>query len=647
MTTPKHHSKNDHPFDEDTRPQDNFFGYVNNKWIAANPIPDDKSRWGIFDSLREKSLQDMHQIYKNLDDSHQSGTIEQQARDFYFTVIHMDDFEQTHLQELKEYIAKIEAITDVTTLSACIGELQAAGVQAAWGAWVGSDDKDSTKRLIEFGQSGLTLPNRDYYLSDDAKMKTIRKAYKAHLAKVHTAFPYVAEGADAFSAAVIGLETQLATHSRPDADLRDVERNYNKTPFATLQQKYDHIDWHAYATALGWHPSDQINVGQPEFLAFVDSLFVPDQLENWKTYLKWQFIVHYYGKVSESFAELKFSFFGKILGGVKELPAKWKRAVAMIDDAIGEGVGKLYAKHYFPESAKQQMADMVQSISDTYAARIKKLDWMDETTKKYALKKLANTKVLIGYPDKWRDYADLHIGRTSLIANAIAAEKFDTAYHMDLLQQPNSRDQWLMYPQTVNAYSDPHRLVICFPAAILQPPFFDPKAPLAVNLGGIGTVIGHELTHGFDDQGCQFDAEGNVRQWQTDADRKAFSTRADLIIKQADAYEVLPGLHLQGNLVIGESIADLGGIEIAYEALIADHKVTDEDKKLFFTSYATTEGGATREEKRREYALTDPHPDGEFRVNGILQHVDGFYEAFELTKGDTLFRDEAKRARIW
>ncbi len=636
------------------RPQDNFFDYVNSKWIAENPIPPSESRWGSFDVLRDEAWQAMQKIYDELATmtTAKPGSVEQQARDLFYTGMHVDDFEATHLDFIRAQFKKIDEMTD---LAATIGTLQDIGMGGPWRVIIDIDDKDSSKPMIRFAQDGLTLPDRDYYLEQNDKMQSIRDAYKAHLAKVRSFFPELALTDNALWSAVFEFEKQLATISRTRTALRDVEKNYNKTTFAELCSTYSNINWPAFAKNVGWPTSDQISVDQPEFFAFLNEQFASHSLDEWKIYFKWHLLLPYYGRISERFANLKFDFFGKVMSGTTEIMPLWKRVTNTVDGAMGEGVGQLYVARHFSEDAKHQVLAMVEDIRATYKKRMLALDWMAEPTKQYAIKKLSNMKVLIGYPDTWRDFSAMQIGRTSYIENIVAAERFNNAYYFAKLQQPISRDEWLMYPQTVNAYHDPNRNVICFPAAILQTPFFDPSAPLAANLGGIGAVIGHELTHGFDDQGCQFDADGNVRMWQTQADRDAFSKRAQIIIDQADNFEVLPGLTLIGKLVIGESIADLGGVELAYDALVAE--LGDAVKKpgadgltpeeIFFINFATSECGQTREEKLREYTLSDPHPNAHFRVNAMLQHVDSFYDAFGVTEGDAQYRTPADRAKIW
>lgn len=657
MTEPIYDKKMQNRLDKSTKPQDDFFSYVNKKWLLDNPIPDSESYWGTFYTLRDQAYNSMRQIYEELQsNTYKNGTVEQQARDIYHTGIHMDDYEAEHLKIFNKYLTKIESIKDSSELPKLIGELHKIGVNDPWYAIVDADDKDSSVHIMRLRQSGLTLPDRDYYLEDSKKMNFIRKKYEEHAREVYSYFPQLAKNANVFWHDLWNLEYEIAKNSRSCIELRDVEKNYNKTTFKEALINYPNLRLDEYAKACNWKADDQLTIDQPEYFKFLNNKMTNENLDIFKTYLKWQFVATYYGRISSSFANLRFSFFGKVLSGNKKIMPLWKRVVLNIDEAIGEAVGRVYTEKYFPESSKKAVLEMVEEIRTTYADRIKSLEWMSDKTKKYALKKLANIHVLIGYPDQWRDYSKLKISRDSYLANILAAEEFENDYMMQQLQKPTSRDEWFMNPQTVNAYHDPNRLVICFPAAILQPPFFDVNAPYAVNMGGIGTVIAHEFTHGFDDQGCLFDAEGNVNNWQTEDERQSFKKRAQIIINQANDYEVLPGLNLKGELVIGESIADLGGIEIAFHALknrLGDKvKLKDSENSLsaaemFFIAYAVTECGHAREEKIKEQTLSDPHPISEFRVNGIVQHNDDWHQIFNVQKNDLLYRAPNKRARIW
>lgn len=649
------HSPVQDRLDNSVRPQDDFFEYVNARWLRDNPIPASESRWGVFSVLRDQAWQHMHELYKELEMQELADqTIEQQARDFYYSGMHFDELKDHHLELMQRYFAKIDSLQSSAELPEIIGELQRIGVDVLWRVVIDADDKDSSRHLLRVMQPRLTLPEREYYLEDSKKMKDIREKYQEHVARVQSAFPALATTANQAWQCLSDLETTIAQINRSREARRDVEKNYHKITFAELQQQHPTFDWATYAKTLGWHNPADLSNDQPEVLQFVVEQLSTRPLADWKIYLKWQFIMRFVSKVSEQCAQLQFEFFGKVLGGTTEMLPLWKRVVLTLDNAMGEGVGRLYAQRHFPEESKQQVLQLVEDVRAAYKSRIQKLDWMSEPTRQVALQKLANIKVLIGYPDTWRDFSNLSVVRDSYLANIIAAEAFNADYYFAKLQRPTSRDDWFMDPQTVNAYHDHNRLVICFPAAILQAPFFDPAAHPAVNLGAIGTVIGHEFTHGFDDQGCQFDPTGNVKTWQTPEERAAFAKRAQIIIDQADAFEVLPGLNLKGKLVIGESIADLGGLEIACEAL--KRCITDLDAptpsglsvaELFFVSFATVESAATREEILRQVTLSDPHPEEHFRVNAMLMHVEGFYQTYDLQPSDRLYRKPQERATIW
>lgn len=636
------------------RPQDDFFSHVNRRWLDDHPIPESEVRWGTFNILRDEAWKAMRDIYQTLQDKKTTSHLEQQARDFYHAGMNYNRHKATNLATLDQMLKQIDDLKTTWDLSGMIGTLNSMEIGSPWYVWVDTDHDNSKRHILHIYQSGLTLPNRDYYLDDTDLMKSIRESYKAYTHQVFNAFPQLASTGKELWQTIIDFETRLAKASRTSADLRDVEKNFNKTSIEELAKTYPAIDWKLYRKKLGWKSHRDPSVDQPEFLAFANKLLTEEPMDIWKIYLKWRVINRCLSKLSEKHSQLQFSFFGKVLSGTTEMMPLWKRVVLSADGAIGEATGKLYAEKHFPESSKKQVLAIVEDVRAAYAERIDGLEWMGDKTKQYAKKKLANVKVLIGYPDVWRDFSGLAIEKESYLKNSLEAQKFQMTYWLDRIDKPTSRDDWLMNPQTVNAYSDPTRLVICFPAAILQAPFFDPSAPLAANMGGIGMVIGHEFTHGFDDQGCQFDADGNVKQWQTDKERRAFAKLAQGIVDQADHFKVLPDLTLKGKLVLGESIADLGGIEIALHALktkLGDKldKIVDgfSPLQLFFINYAFTECTHIREEKLREFTLVDPHPASEFRVNGILQHVDGFYQAFDISPTDTLFRASPLRARIW
>lgn len=641
--------------DENVRPQDDFFAYVNRKWLADHPIPADETRWGQFNVLHDEAQKHVRSICENLQGkTFPAQTLEQQIRDFYDSGLHFDEHKAENRALVDLYFKKIDAAKQTNDLPRLFGELHKLGISSPWRLIIDADDMDSSRHIVRLRQTRLTLPDRDYYLDKGDKMRHIREQYEAHVRAMYGHFPGLAADEDTLWKTVWDFEEGFAQKSRTQSELRDIQKNYNNTSFAKLVSTYPKMDWQAYATALGWKHTNNISVDQPEFMTFLNELMTTKPLDDWKTYLKWIFLVEFGGKISEELALARFEFFGRVLGGATELTPLWKRVISTMNGAMGEGIGKLYAAQHFPEESKQRVLSLVEDVRQAYRERIQTLDWMSEATKETALRKLANIKVLIGYPDEWRDFTHLRITNDSYLANTIAAEEFSNNYWLDKLSKPTSRDDWFMYPQTVNAYHDPNRLVICFPGAILQAPFFSPQAPYAANIGGIGAIIGHEFTHGFDDQGCQFDEEGNVRTWQTDAERQAFAERAKIIIHQADEFEVLPGVHLKGDLVIGESIADLGGLELAHQALrnkIPDTsvEVTEElnAEEVFFISFASSECATTRDERKRQLALSDPHPIETFRVNGMVTHCDSFYDAFGVSPTDQLYRHPENRAHIW
>jgi len=641
--------------DKAVRPQDDFFGYTNNTWLAAHPIPDSETRWGTFNVLHDEAQKHVKEICEELQGKDfPAHSLEQQIRDFYASGMDYAAHAEANFQLLTRRFDAIDAATQATDLPRIFGELCRINLHSPWRLIVDADDKDSTKHIARLMQAKLTLPDRDYYLESSEKMQSIRDGYRTHVHQMYQHFPMLAADKNACWEAIWDFEETLAKAMRSQAELRDVEGNYHNTPFDTIAQTYPNLDFPTFARTVGWKDTSNVSVDQPEFLERVDALVHEKSLDSWKTYLKWLVLVEYGGKVSEEISDIRFEFFGRILSGTTQIHPLWKRVLGSLNAAMGEGVGKLYAARHFPEESKRQVLELVVDIRDAYRERIQTLDWMSEPTKTTALEKLANIKVLIGYPDAWRDFSQLTISTESYLGNALAAEEFDCDYWLGKLSQPTSREDWFMYAQTVNAYHDPNRLVICFPGAILQAPFFSPDAPYAANIGAIGSVIGHEFTHGFDDQGCQFDPQGNVRTWQTDDERKEFAKRAQIVIEQANKFETIPGVFLKGDLVIGESIADLGGIELAHHALLAHDADTSSTTseglsadQLFFISFAGTECANTRDERKRQLALSDPHPIERFRVNGMLSHCDSFYETYDVQPGDKLYRAPADRARIW
>ncbi|MBI3494650.1 M13 family metallopeptidase [Candidatus Saccharibacteria bacterium] len=509
--------------DESVRPQDDFFTYANSNWLNDNPMPDTESRWGTFHVLREEALENMRNIYEGLQSKKDINSIEKQARDFYYTGINFDKFEERHWSVLGEIMSTITATDGPSSLSNVIGQLHRRGANVPWALYVGTDENDATKYVAHLYQGGLSLPDRDYYLSSDKEMVKARDKYKDFLGNAYDLYSDIAASKEKFVDTIFSFEHKIAKIQRTNSQLRDVEANYHPISFEDLQNTYANIDWQEYANGANLSYTKNISHDQPEFMEFINKSFVDLPVEDWHIYLKWQLLRQYLPVISKKTAKIYFEFFGKVINGTKKDQPHWKKVVYCMDHAMGENVGQLYVGEHFPEASKKAVLQMVDEISNTFAGRIEDLDWMGDATKAYAIKKLRNMKVLIGYPDKWRDFTSLRVARDSFVENLLEAEMFNHDFELSRLGQPNSRDQWYMSPQTVNAYHDPSRLVICFPAGILQAPFFDREYSMAQNFGGIGMVIGHELTHAFDDQGSQFDADGNVRSWQTVSEKKSFA----------------------------------------------------------------------------------------------------------------------------
>jgi predicted metalloendopeptidase len=658
-------------FDKTIRPADDFYRYVNGGWLTKNPIPADESRWGSFYTLRFDVEQ---QIKKLLDEivakaGLVAGSDEQKVRDFYREAMDMEKRNRLGVAPLAVYFKKIDEITTINDLAYVVGEMHRAGMGAFWNAFVGQDEKQSDVMALQFWQGGLGLPDRDYYLTDDEKNKKIRADYLAYMADVLVSANMINEKApggllvseeakERATRKIFDIEVRLAKASLTRVELRDVEKMYNKmtlAAFALIAPKVPLADyWRAVAPADPSFQPAYLIVGQPKFFAEVNEIFENVPLEDIKLYLHWQVANGTATYLTEELERRNFEFYGRTFGGAKEMKPLWRRALRATDSALDELLGKVYVARYFPEDAKKKVKDLVEHLVVAYRARIEKLDWMSDETKKKAFEKLGTVSKKLGYPDVWKDYAMLTIGTDSFVDNATRAHVAEFDRKIKEVGGPVNRNEWLMPPQLVNAYYMPPMNEIAFPAAILQPPFFDPAADDAVNFGGIGSVIGHELTHGFDDQGSLFDAKGNISQWWTKEDKEKFDAKAAHLAEQFDAYEPLPGTHINGKLTLGENIADFGGIIIAYDALklwLAEHPGSAIDgftpEQRFFMGYAVTERGHYRDEALRLQLQTDPHSPGEFRVNGPLSNLDEFYQAFDVKEGDKLWRKPEDRVKIW
>jgi putative endopeptidase len=637
---------------------DNFYQYANGGWIAANPVPADKSRWGAFEQLADHNRDVLKSILDEVSARHDwpAGSIEQKVADFYASGMDSAAIEKAGTAPLQDSFAKVDAVKSAKDLAVVLGQLRAGGAgAAAFNFGVAQDPKESTRYIGSLSQGGLGLPDRDYYLKEDAKSKDLRAKYVAHVAKMLELSGDAPDAAAAGAAAVMDLETKLARASLTRVENRDPQKTYHKMTLAELQALSPGFDWAAYFAQVGVAPVPPLNVRQPEFFrAFAETANAVPPAQ-WRTYLRWHLVRNMADALPKAFQDESFAFNGQVLNGVPQQEARWMRVQAATDRTLGEALGQLYVRRAFSPQAKAKMVEMVANLRAALQERIEALPWMGAATKAQALRKLAAFGVKVGYPDTWRDYSTLRITRDSYAANLLRAQRFESARNLAKLGHPIDRGEWGMTTPTVNAYYSPTMNEIVFPAGILQPPFFDPNADDAVNYGGIGAVIGHEMGHGFDDSGSQYDGEGNLRDWWTEADRAAYKARTDLLVRQFDAYEALPGEHVNGRLTLGENIGDLGGLTVAYVALQKDLAAKGRPAAIdgftpeqrFFLNWAQVWRQTVRDEAQRVRLATDPHSPGPFRTNGPVSNMPAFFSAFGCAPGSPMVRPQEVRTSVW
>jgi putative endopeptidase len=643
--------------DTNVKPCENFYQYANGGWIKANPVPADKSRWGGFEQVADRNRDILKSILDEVSAKKgwPKGSIEQKVADFYASGMDDAAIEKAGIAPLKPWLAKVDGLNNAKGLPVLLGELRLDGIGGGFGFMVAQDPKESTRYIGTLNQGGLGLPDRDYYFRDDPKSKEIRAKYVTHVTKMLELAGEKPDAAAAGAAAVMDVETKLAKASLTRVENRDPQKTYNKMTLAELEKLGTGFGWRAYFDQLGVKQVPDLNVRQPQFFKAFAEISTTVPLEQWRMYLRWHVINGMADSLTKAFQDESFAFRGKVLNGVPEQEDRWKRVQAATDRALGEALGQLFVRRTFSPEAKARMIELVENLRAALKERIEKLDWMSPETKAQALRKLAAFHVKVGYPDKWRDYAKLEIARTSYAENLLRARSFETARNLAKLGKPIDRTEWGMTTPTVNAYYSSTMNEIVFPAGILQPPFFDAKADDAVNYGGIGGVIGHEMSHGFDDSGSQFDADGNLKNWWTDADRAAYKARTELIVKQFDAYEALPGEHVNGKLTLGENIGDLGGLKIAFAALEKALKKKGRPSLIdgftpeqrFFLNWAQVWRMTIRDEALRVRLNTDPHSPGKFRVIGPLSNLPEFYEAFSCSAGTGMVRPPEVRPSIW
>ncbi len=639
--------------DQATRPQDDLFGHVNGTWLAETEIPADRSSWGPFVHLADEAEEQVRTIIEDLTAraaAGETGLSEDAAKIAALYASFMDEerIAARGTEPLEPFLEAVDGLRDTADLAAFLGEFERNGGLGLFGSYVDTDDRNSDRYLVHLVQGGLGLPDESYYRDD--KFAEVREKYVAYLTRLLE----LGGRSDAAAAAarILEIDTLLAQGHWERAETRDVQRTYNLTTLEELKDLAPAFAWDAYITNIGGSDETlaEAVVKQPSFFAHLSQVLEQVPIEDWKVWVVSRVLRSLAPYLTDDFVETNFDFYGRTLNGTPELRARWKRGVSFVEGAIGEAVGQEYVARHFPPTSKALMDDLVANLLTAYRRSIEALDWMGEDTKQRAFEKLETFRPKIGYPEKFRDYSSLQVSPEDLIGNVRAASQFETARQLAKIGSPVDRDEWFMLPQTVNAYYNPGTNEICFPAGILQRPFFAPDAHAAENYGGIGAVIGHEIGHGFDDQGAQYDGTGNLHDWWTPADKEAFEVKSKALIEQYDGFEPrnLPGERVNGALTVGENIGDLGGLTIGHQAyaIHCDGAVSDEDSRRLFMNWAYCWRTKRRKEQEQQFLTIDPHSPPEFRAN-IVRNLDEFHEAFGTVAGDGLWLDPEDRVRIW
>ncbi len=640
--------------DRSVKPGADFYHYANGSWLKNNPIPPDKSRWGAFSELQQRNWFLIHQLLDAATNSTETNSPERKVGDFYRSALDTQKREVLGLTPLKNELDAIAGLKTTGDLVKLLADLHRRGIDGFFSVYVSPDEKNSGIYAFEIGQGGLGLPDRDYYLKDEFAKQ--RDAYLAHMGKMFQLLGEKELDAKTDAVTVLDLETEMARFSKPRVDLRDPVANYHKMTVDSLATNYPDLSLDLYLTGMDLGAMPDLVVGQPEFLAGLDKLLKKRSLASWQVYLRWHLLHASASFLNDAAENENFAFYGTVLSGQPAMEPRWQRAARVIDGNIGEALGQLFVVKYFPPEAKTRMNDLVENLKGVFADRLRKADWMTEGTRAKALAKFARFTQKIGYPDKFRDYSSVVIRLDDYLGNVRRATGFE--FHRELVRvgRPVDKAEWHMTPPTVNAYFSSSQNEIVFPAGILQPPFFDMAMDDAVNYGAIGMVIGHEITHGYDDQGRKFDADGNLKDWWTDADAVAFEARAQKVVDQYNAYEVLPGMHVNGRLTLGENIADLGGASVAYEALEralakdpSKRRNTDgfTPEQRYFLSVAQVWRTETREADIVRLITVDVHSPGQFRAYGSSVNMKEFFDAFGITEGEPMWRAPGMRAKIW
>ena len=646
-------------FDKSVRPADDFYQFACGGWMKNNPLPAAYSRYGSFDKLGEDNVKRINGILNELKTNvYAEGTTERKLSDLYKLATDEKRRSADGIAPVMPMLNRIQAAKNIDQLVALQKEMSTYTSNEFYGIYIGADEKNSKQNIVNVFQGGLILRQKEYYLDNDSATADIREAYKQHVVNMFKFFGYSEKASQKKMKNILRLETELAKVSKSNSELRDPEANYHKMTLKEFNARYPHLYMEQIANAGGIESKymQEIVVGQPEFLDGADKLMATLKAEELRDYMQWRHILSAVSYLSEDAIAANFEFFGKKMSGRKEDHPLWKRATAQVEGQMGEALGKIYTEKYFPESSKERMKQLVKNLQVSLAERIEAQTWMSEETKKNALDKLNSFYVKIGYPDKWTDMSKLVIDmKKSYYDNIVECKKFWNEYEINKKAgKPVDKDEWHMTPQTVNAYYNPTTNEICFPAGILQPPFFDANADDAFNYGAIGVVIGHEMTHGFDDSGRHYDKDGNMNDWWTTADGDNFTKRADEYAAYFSNIKVLPDLNANGKFTLGENLADHGGLMVSFNALkhaMQQQPCGDKDgftpEQRFFLAYSGVWAGNITEAEIRNRTKSDPHSLGRWRVNGALPHIDAWYEAFDVKEGDKMFVPKAERLELW
>jgi len=640
--------------DKTVRPQDNFYRYINGGWLKTHEIPSDKTSIGSFYDLRDKADSDVKSIIEKLAAAKdlKTGTDEQKVADLFHSYMNTEKLNSLGITPIASMFSDINNLKNKHDLAAYMGKAQATGVGSPLAFYISVDAKDSSRYATHIWQSGLGLPDKDYYFNEAERFATLRDGYVKHIAKMFNIAGF--KNGEQAAKTVMDIETKLAGYHWTRVQTRDSEKRYNKFATDKLNTLTDAFDWDGFLAAIGVSAQKDIIINQPDFVEGFGKIFADTSLEDWQTYLTFHTLSSFAGYLTADLDNENFDFFSRQLSGREEQRPRWKRGVSVVNGNLGEVIGKVYVKNYFTPDAKARMSQLVENLRGAYGNSIDDLTWMSSDTKKAAHEKLAAFTPKIGYPDRWEDYTSLTINADDLVGNILRSRAVSQQKEIKKLGDPIHKWEWGMTPQTVNAYYNPTVNEIVFPAAILQPPFFNMKADDAVNYGGIGAVIGHEMGHGFDDQGSKYDATGNMRNWWTEADLAEFGKRTAALVEQYSGYQVFDDLNVNGKLTLGENIGDLSGVTIAYKAYKAslngkEAPVIDglTGDQRFFMGFAQVWRGKKVEKSLRNQVATDPHSPGEFRALGALSNMPQFYTAFDVKPGDKMYIAPEKRVKIW